>query len=126
MSLIHLKYFCYNKMDFADHRLFTFLVVLIKCSPNLEKIVLEICCGILEKYSDVRLEQMQELEIHYFSNLKHEMEFVKLIMASSPKLKKVIIHSLVEKDEESDLLKILLQAPRASPVEIVVRSMINW
>ncbi|KAJ0881155.1 putative F-box domain, FBD domain, F-box-like domain superfamily protein [Helianthus annuus] len=136
MSLIHLKYFCYNKMDFADHRLFTFLVVLIKCSPNLEKIVLEIddcigddeeiCCGILEKYSDVRLEHLQELEIHYFSNLKHEMEFVKLIMASSPKLKKVIIHSMVEKDKESDMLKILLQVPRASPVEIVLRSMINW
>ncbi|MFS7981128.1 putative F-box domain, leucine-rich repeat domain superfamily, F-box-like domain superfamily [Helianthus anomalus] len=107
ISLIHLKYFCYNKMDFADYRLFTSLLVLIKCSPNLEKIVLE------------------ELEIQYFSNLKHDMEFVKLIMASSPKLKKVIIHSLVEKDEESDMLKILLQAPRASPVEIVVRSMIN-
>ncbi|KAM0017569.1 putative F-box domain, FBD domain, leucine-rich repeat domain superfamily [Helianthus debilis subsp. tardiflorus] len=126
ISLIHLKYFCYNKMDFADHRLFTFLVVLIKCSPNLEKIVLVICCGILENYSDVRLEHLQELEIHYFSNLKHEMEFVKLIMASSPKLKKVIIHSLVEKDEESDMLEILLRAPRASPVEIVVRSIRNW
>ncbi|KAJ0698085.1 putative FBD domain, leucine-rich repeat domain superfamily, F-box-like domain superfamily [Helianthus annuus] len=81
--------------------------------------------GILEKYSDVRLEHLQELEIHRFRNLEHEMELVTVILARSPKLKKVIIHSLVEKDEESDMLKILLQASRASPVEIVVRSMID-
>ncbi|XP_021989864.1 F-box/FBD/LRR-repeat protein At1g13570 isoform X4 [Helianthus annuus] len=81
--------------------------------------------GILEKYSDVRLEHLQELEIHRFRNLEHEMELVTVILARSPKLKKVIIHSLVEKDEESDMLKIFLQASRASPVEIVVRSMID-
>ncbi|XP_021989898.1 uncharacterized protein LOC110886411 isoform X2 [Helianthus annuus] len=76
--------------------------------------------GILEENSDVRLEHLKELEIHRFSNLRREMELVTVILARSPKLKKVIIHSLVEKDEESDMLKILLQASRASPVEIVV------
>uniref|UniRef100_A0A251TPU3 Putative FBD domain-containing protein n=1 Tax=Helianthus annuus TaxID=4232 RepID=A0A251TPU3_HELAN len=131
-SLIHLKYFCFNELYFGDDHGLIFLLILIKCSPNLEKIELDIAegigddnetlFGILEKYSDVRLEHLKELEIHYFSNLKHEMELVTVILARSPKLKKVIIHSLVEKDEESDMLKILLQASRASPVEIVLGS----
>ncbi|KAJ0698086.1 putative FBD domain, leucine-rich repeat domain superfamily, F-box-like domain superfamily [Helianthus annuus] len=134
-SLIHLKYFCFNRLYFGDDHGLIFLLILIKCSPNLEKIELEIAkgigddnetwFGILEENSDVRLEHLKELEIHYFRNLNHEMELVTVILARSPKLKKVIIHSLVEKDEESDMLKILLQAPRASPVEIVVRSMID-
>ncbi|KAM0017574.1 putative F-box domain, FBD domain, leucine-rich repeat domain superfamily [Helianthus debilis subsp. tardiflorus] len=134
-SLIHLKYLCFNELYFGEDHGLIFLLILVKCSPNLEKIELDIAegigddngtwFGILEKYSDVRLEHLKELEIHYFSNLKHEMKLVTVILARSPKLKKVIIHSLVEKDEESDMLKILLQAPRASPVEIVVRSMID-
>ncbi|KAJ0523431.1 putative FBD domain, F-box-like domain superfamily protein [Helianthus annuus] len=134
-SLSHLKYFCFNELYFGDDHGLIFLLILIKCSPNLEKIELNIAegigddnetwFGILEKYSDVRLEHLQELEIHRFRNLEHEMELVTVILARSPKLKKVIIHSLVEKDEESDMLKILLQASRASPVEIVVRSMID-
>ncbi|KAM0017573.1 putative FBD domain-containing protein [Helianthus debilis subsp. tardiflorus] len=115
-----------------DHGL-TSLAVLIECSPILEKLELEIdiepnhcyenetCSGILEKCPDVWLVHMKELEIQSFINLKREMEFVKFIMARSPRLKKVIIHSLVGKDEESDMLKVLLQAPRASPVQIVVK-----
>ncbi|MFS7981135.1 putative F-box domain, FBD domain, leucine-rich repeat domain superfamily [Helianthus anomalus] len=168
-SLIHLKYFCFNELYFGDDHGLIFIHILIKCSPNLEKIELDYFCfhelyfgedhglifllilikcsqnlekieldiaegigddngtwfGILEKYSDVRLEHLQELEIHRFRNLEHEMELVTVILARSPKLKKVIIHSVVEKDEESDILKILLQAPRASPLEIVVRSYID-
>ncbi|KAF5787907.1 putative FBD domain-containing protein [Helianthus annuus] len=80
----------------------------------------EICCGILEEFSDVRLEHLKELEIMCFSYLKHEMEFVKFILARSPKLKKVILYSIIVKDE-SDISTILSQAPRASPEEIVVR-----
>ncbi|KAF5787909.1 putative FBD domain, leucine-rich repeat domain superfamily, F-box-like domain superfamily [Helianthus annuus] len=129
-SLIHLKYFCFNEPYFGEDHGLIFLLILIKCSPNLEKIELDIdegiaddnetWFGILEENSDVRLEHLKELEIHRFSNLRREMELVTVILARSPKLKKVIIHSLVEKDEESDMLKILLQASRASPVEIVV------
>ncbi|KAJ0885184.1 putative FBD domain, F-box-like domain superfamily protein [Helianthus annuus] len=133
-TLIHLKYFRFNEICFIDDHGLTFLAVLIKCSPNLEKIELEICivdyyeicCGILEEYSDVRLEHLKELEITCFRNLKHEMEFVKFILARSPKLKKVILYSFVEKDEESDILTILSQAPRAAPEEILVRCIPNW
>ncbi|KAF5768848.1 putative F-box domain-containing protein [Helianthus annuus] len=128
-TLIHLKCFRFNNICFVDDHGLTFLAVLIKCSPNLEKIELEICivdhneicCGILEEYSDVRLEHLKELEIMCFSNLKHAMEFVKFILARSPKLKRVILYSFVEKDEESDILTILSQAPHASQEEIVVR-----
>ncbi|KAJ0531244.1 putative leucine-rich repeat domain superfamily [Helianthus annuus] len=129
-SLIHLKYFCFEEMSLDDDHHLTFYAVLIKCSPNLEKIVLvaeleyydvnEIYSGILEKYSDVWLEHMKELVVDYFNNLKPSMEFVKFILARSPKLKKVLIGSVVEKDEEAEMLKVLLQAPRASTVEIVV------
>ncbi|KAI7734722.1 hypothetical protein M8C21_015429, partial [Ambrosia artemisiifolia] len=113
-------------MCFADDHGLTFLAVLIKCSPNLEKIELEIntghsccyeneiCCGKLEEYPDLWLESLKELEIRFFRNLKREMEFVKFILARSPKLMKVNIRSYVEKNEESDMLKDLLQAPRAS------------
>ncbi|KAJ0523435.1 putative leucine-rich repeat domain superfamily [Helianthus annuus] len=131
-SLIHLKYFCFKEMclDGDDH--LTFLAVLLKCSPNLEHIELEaklgykdeneIYSGILEKYSDVWMEHLKELVIYNFNNSKPSMEFVKFIIVRSPKLKKLLISSVVdEKDEELEMLKVLLQAPRASPVEIVVK-----
>ncbi|XP_035834293.1 uncharacterized protein LOC110886412 [Helianthus annuus] len=81
----------------------------------------EVYSGILEKYSDVWLEHIKELVVDYFNNSKPSMEFVKFILARSPKLKKVLIGSVVEKDEEAEMLKFLLQAPRASTVEIVVK-----
>ncbi|KAJ0744972.1 putative F-box domain, leucine-rich repeat domain superfamily, F-box-like domain superfamily [Helianthus annuus] len=132
-SLIHLKYFCFKEMSLDVDGLLTFLAVLLKCSPNLEHIVLEVAeleyndeneiySGILEKYSDVWMEHLKELVIYNFNNSKPSMEFVKFIIARSPKLKKVLISSVVdEKDEELEMLKVLLQAPRASPVEIVVK-----
>ncbi|XP_076883985.1 F-box/FBD/LRR-repeat protein At1g13570-like [Bidens hawaiensis] len=89
-SIAHLKCLCFKKMCFADGRqLSTLLAVLIKCSPNLEKLKLEIDAeggfghaneegsAILKKrYSDVRLEHLKEMEIKGFNNLKLEMEFV--------------------------------------------------
>ena len=66
-----------------------------------------------------------DLEIDNFGNLKVELEFVKLILAKSPVLKKVKIFLLdnITKDEEMTLLRILLRSPRASPlVEIIVES----
>ncbi|KAJ0523436.1 putative leucine-rich repeat domain superfamily [Helianthus annuus] len=133
-SLIHLKYFCFKKMSLDGNDHLTFLAVLLKCSPNLEHIELEaaelgykdenkIYSGILEKYSDVWMEHLKELVIYNFNNSKLSMEFVKFIISRSSKLKKVLLISSVvhEKDEELEMLKVLLQAPRASPVEIVVK-----
>ncbi|KAJ0531252.1 putative leucine-rich repeat domain superfamily, F-box-like domain superfamily [Helianthus annuus] len=129
-SLIHLKYFCFKEMSLDDDDHLTFLAVLLKCSPNLELIELEaelgyndeneIYYGILEKYSDVWMEHLKELVIYYFNNSKPSMEFVKFIISRSPKLKKVLL-IVDDKDEELEMLEVLLQAPRASPVEIVVK-----
>ncbi|XP_076927348.1 F-box/FBD/LRR-repeat protein At1g13570-like isoform X2 [Bidens hawaiensis] len=46
-SLIHLKSFCFEQMTFQDGYGLTFLAVLIKNSPNLEKIDLEVINSIL-------------------------------------------------------------------------------
>ncbi|KAI7750560.1 hypothetical protein M8C21_016412 [Ambrosia artemisiifolia] len=141
--LIHLKYFCFNQMSFYDVYGLTFLAVLIKNSPNLEKIELEIADGLnlclrdemendsdieeecnstvwLEHLSDVWLEHLIEMRFEGFRNLEPELEFVKFILARSPKLKKLRILSDVQKDQESRMLKTLLRAPRASGVEIDV------
>ncbi|KAK9078398.1 hypothetical protein SSX86_002455 [Deinandra increscens subsp. villosa] len=81
-----------------------------------------ICSDILEEYSDVWLEHLNELTIGCFSYAEPEMEFVKFILARSPVLKKVWILGVAETDQqELEALKILLRAPRISPVEIVIQ-----
>ncbi|KAI7724944.1 hypothetical protein M8C21_005497 [Ambrosia artemisiifolia] len=127
-SLIHLKSFCFEEICCVDGYGLAFLLVLIRCSPNLEKIKLENesdhykeCSIVWEEYSDVWLEHLNEVEIGCFSNTKREMEFVKFILARSPKLKKLSIYSIVRRNQESKMLKALLQAPRVSPVVITVR-----
>ncbi|KAF5806783.1 putative FBD domain-containing protein [Helianthus annuus] len=85
--------------------------------------MLEKCSVMFEEYSYVWLEHLNELEIEDFSNFEPELEFVKFILARSPNLKKVILLTRkVDKNEESEMLKILLRVPRASPVEIIVVS----
>ncbi|GJY23209.1 hypothetical protein Tco_0396867 [Tanacetum coccineum] len=57
-------------------------------------------------------------------NKKEELDFVKLILAKSPVLKKVklILREEIEKDEELQITRVLLPSPRASPlVKIVVK-----
>ncbi|KAK9054431.1 hypothetical protein SSX86_025509 [Deinandra increscens subsp. villosa] len=128
--LLHLKYFCFERMSFVDRYGLPFILLLIKCSPNLEKIKLEIDDSDedddsdgeysveWEEYSNVWLEHLVELDISCFFNLKPEMEFVKFILARSPKLKTVRIESVVDEDQESEMFRTLLRAPRASPVVI--------
>lgn len=56
--------------------------------------------------------------IEHFAYLKHEMEFVKFILAKSPMLLKVsiVLDGVVTKDEKLQMLGILLRSPHASPV----------
>ncbi|KAL8267460.1 hypothetical protein R6Q59_004804 [Mikania micrantha] len=136
-SLIHLKYCSIEQINFDDLYGLTFLAALIKCSPNLEAIKLEIgddyyndgpfefedFAAILEAHAHVWLERMNELKIECFNNSKQELEFVKFVMARSPNLKKVMLSTCISnKNEELELLRILLGAPRASPVQILVRN----
>ncbi|KAK1437806.1 hypothetical protein QVD17_03604 [Tagetes erecta] len=139
-SLIHLKYFCVEGLCVGDIYGLTFLGVLTKCSPNLEKIKLRTeisfdldadevkrCFVILEKYSDVWLEHLNELEILYFRYYELDMLFYDFILARSPNLKKVVLYrpSVHEGDEELEMLKALFSAPRppnASPVKIILKT----
>ncbi|KAF5754761.1 hypothetical protein HanXRQr2_Chr17g0794891 [Helianthus annuus] len=120
-------------MCFVDGYGLPFLTVLTKCCPNLEKIKLvidtdwnnekKIKSVVLEEYSDVWLEHMNELKIDFFRNFKPELEFVKFILAKSPNLKKVILLTwMVDKNTELEVLKVLLSAPCPSSAEIVVRN----
>ncbi|MFS8006052.1 putative FBD domain-containing protein [Helianthus anomalus] len=72
----------------------------------------------LEDYSDITLEHLNELEIIQFSDAENELDFVKLIMAKSPVLKKVWISPCYDfdKDKESEIIKILCCTPCAAPL----------
>nr|XP_043634797.1 F-box/FBD/LRR-repeat protein At1g13570-like [Erigeron canadensis]XP_043634798.1 F-box/FBD/LRR-repeat protein At1g13570-like [Erigeron canadensis] len=120
--LVHLKYVSLDMCFVSDHGL-SLLSVLIKSSPNLEKINLqsrryyrdELCIETnpvkLEDYSDIWLEHLNELKIEYFAMLKTELEFVMLILAKSPVLKKakIVLDTEVTKVEEMMLSRMLLK-----------------
>nr|GEU30624.1 hypothetical protein [Tanacetum cinerariifolium] len=69
----------------------------------------------LECYLDIRLALLSEFEIRNFGNSKHELEFVKLILARSPVLKKlmILLNNKVSNNEELKMCKILLRSTRA-------------
>lgn len=74
-------------------------------------------------YSDIWLERPNELEIENFWKMKKPaLNFVKLILAKSPRLKKVTIflHSNVSTDKELHMLKTFISSPRASPVVEII------
>ncbi|MFS7982139.1 putative F-box domain, FBD domain, F-box-like domain superfamily protein [Helianthus anomalus] len=132
--LLHLKYLCIRDTCMAyEYRILCY-ALLIRSSPNLEKLKLVIFCdlryGLFEKrenYSDMWLEHLNELEIELWTKRRYRLDFVKLILAKSPVLKKlkILLWSRVTKAEESkmksEISGIFLQSPRVSPmVEIVV------
>ncbi|KAK1429537.1 hypothetical protein QVD17_11748 [Tagetes erecta] len=90
--LFHLKYFFFEELWFPGGHGLAFLFALIKCSPNLEKLKIQVdrhpkrydekCPFVWQRYSNVRLEHLNELEVIGFGNLEHEMEFLKFILAS--------------------------------------------
>ncbi|KAK1437805.1 hypothetical protein QVD17_03603 [Tagetes erecta] len=138
-SLIHLKYFCIEDLCVDKYGL-TFLGVLTKCSPNLEKIKLRVDVSdeldsdqmkefsvILEKYSDVWLEHLNELEILFLVYEELEVMFFNFILARSPNLSKVVLYSprVDDRDEELEMLETLFSAPRppnAPPVKIILKT----
>ncbi|GJT34448.1 F-box/FBD/LRR-repeat protein [Tanacetum coccineum] len=128
MALVHLKYFCLNMMKLFDDDGLRFLGLVMRNSPNLEKIKLDIVddgfdeddikLDTLKHCGDIWFEHLKELEIVDFSNAEGEMEFVELILAKSPVLENVIIvaHKYdVTEDEKLEISKTLLQSKRASP-----------
>ncbi|XP_071703591.1 F-box/FBD/LRR-repeat protein At1g13570-like [Rutidosis leptorrhynchoides] len=119
-------------MRFRNDDWLRFLVLMIRSSPNMEKLKLvcfeehltdlddDLFYVTMQDCSDIWLEHLIELEISVFGNKKFDLEIVKLILAKSPNLKTVrlMVHN---KEDELKLLEALLPSPRASPmVEIIV------
>ncbi|XP_076912612.1 F-box/FBD/LRR-repeat protein At1g13570-like [Bidens hawaiensis] len=120
-SVIHLKYFHFEDMGFAKDRGLPFLCKLIKCSPNLEKIKLEIDTEGFYIEPD-KPEKVFVIFGKIFRYLP-ELEIVKFIVARSPNIKKATLQTRLEnKDEKLEMLKILLCAPRASLVKIIIEN----
>ncbi|GJS03902.1 ALP1-like protein isoform X1 [Tanacetum coccineum] len=103
---------------------------LIRSSPNLEKFDLtgydkSDTTQISKKFPDIQdysgfaLDHLEFFWVEYFTNEDRQVDFLKLIMAKSPMLKKAQIELFesVSLEEENELLKDLLQLPfpRASP-----------
>nr|GEY36293.1 hypothetical protein [Tanacetum cinerariifolium] len=124
--LVHLKYVCLVHWSFIDKFWLRLLALLMRSSPNLEKIEIltcEIDSIAQEDFSDIWLEHLHEFVIGYFGCMILDLELVKFILAKSPLLKKVRITltDQVSKDEKLKICKILLRSPRASPqVDIIV------
>ncbi|GJY47122.1 F-box/FBD/LRR-repeat protein-like protein [Tanacetum coccineum] len=115
----------------------------LRSSPNLEKITLTMYDGWhdpdksklesnMGDCSDIWLQNLKELNISCFdnsrfNNLEGESRFVKLILAKSPVLKKVILEVWFrDADRQLEILRPLLQSPRASPAaEIIVMDSIK-
>ncbi|KAJ0730239.1 putative FBD domain, leucine-rich repeat domain superfamily, F-box-like domain superfamily [Helianthus annuus] len=131
-TLVHLKYLYLEWVWFRHKYAVPFFVLLLRSAPNLEKLKLEISpedetlvesyvkihSFQHEAYSDFMLEHLNELEILHFSDALNELDFVKLILAKSPVLKKarILMWDEIDKDEKLRISNILLSSPCASPV----------
>lgn len=104
-------------------------LLLVASSPNIQKIVMKMYYNPkeavsqaamnlldLQDYSDVILDHLCELEITNISHMKPGLDFVKLILAKSPMLKKVgmVIDKQVDISSQVKMLRDLLQYQRAS------------
>ncbi|KAD5803355.1 hypothetical protein E3N88_14715 [Mikania micrantha] len=126
--LVRLKCLCIRDTSSVYKDRIPLLALLIRSSPNLEKLNLKIVYNLrlettLEDYSDMRLEHLNEIEIESWRQ-HNILEFVKLLMAKSPALKKVriLLRQKVSRNEELKISRIFLQYQCASPaVQIFVR-----
>ncbi|GJW27231.1 F-box/FBD/LRR-repeat protein-like protein [Tanacetum coccineum] len=108
---------------------FCFAVCLIKSSPELEKLALKMYDNDKlplpsmeldpQNYPGFNLDHLKEFEIISFGNLAYEMEFVKLVLAKSPMLKKarVELDANLSVNDELQMFRDLIKYPfrRASP-----------
>ncbi|GJY79237.1 hypothetical protein Tco_0485038 [Tanacetum coccineum] len=113
-ALVNLKCISLFGTVLFDNSHLPLLCHVLRSSPNLEKITLM---------------NLKELKISRFNNLVGESRFVKLILAKSPVLKKVILEVWFrDADRHLEILRPLLQSPRASPAAeiIVMHSIKPW
>ncbi|KAJ0634235.1 putative F-box domain, FBD domain, F-box-like domain superfamily protein [Helianthus annuus] len=112
------------------------ILLLVTSSPNIETIKLEMeddpteavsqtIMNLIDHqdYSYVTLDHLRVIEIFSFSNMKTGMDFVKLILAKSPMLKKAAIHlneQVVDIHGRVKILEEMIQYPRASAKAAIV------
>ncbi|KAL8245591.1 hypothetical protein R6Q59_011849 [Mikania micrantha] len=135
IALINLKYLCIKDICFIHNYGLSILLLLIKSSPNLQKLKLEILDDswveiserrdsfTLEDDSNIWLEHLNDFEIINMIYRNFELDFVKIILAKSPVLKKVRIFlcNEVARDEALHISEILRLSPHASlVVEVIV------
>lgn len=82
----------------------------------------ETCSFKLKDCSDIWLEHLNEFEIINLSTDRDQLDFVKLILAKSPVLKKVNIFTPKgdNKNQKWHIPRILLASPRASPTVSII------
>ncbi|GJR89138.1 hypothetical protein Tco_0213149 [Tanacetum coccineum] len=95
IPLLNLKHICLDMLALVVDYGLLLIGIVIRSSPNLETFTFSITC---------------------------EMEFVKLMLAKSPVLKKarIILSTEVTKDEGSHMCKMLLDSPRASQMADII------
>nr|XP_043625795.1 F-box/FBD/LRR-repeat protein At1g13570-like [Erigeron canadensis] len=136
ISLVHLK-ILFLGVFFLDPVEVSSTLWLIKSSPNLKELMLKlhpppipmdnIIVNIgLQDHTGFNLDNLEELGMYSFSNLPIEMEFMKLIMANSSALKKVLVEldENVSVDQEVEMYRDLIWKPfpRASPsAELIIQ-----
>ncbi|XP_071695958.1 F-box/FBD/LRR-repeat protein At1g13570-like isoform X2 [Rutidosis leptorrhynchoides] len=95
ISLYNLKYICLYDIHLGGdyHYGMPFLALLFRACPNLKKIKLSTYTdeewNVGEDYSDIQLNNLNELEIETLGDEKPELKFVKLMLLKSPNLEKI-------------------------------------
>ncbi|KAL2531542.1 F-box/fbd/LRR-repeat protein [Abeliophyllum distichum] len=135
VSLIHLKILKLFEICLDSPDDLSYVLCLIRSSPNLQKLNLEILdraiadsSPVLEflevqDYSDVFLNQLQKVKLEYISGTVPEMTLIKLLLEKSPKLHRMVIWPIVICDERLGILEELNKFGRASPnVKIIFKA----
>lgn len=131
-TLNHLKILELNDICFGEPNEVSIVLCLIRSSPNLAKIKIEACTRettaidpvlellVLIEMQDgwgVYLNQLREVEMRNLSGIRSELDLIKLLLAKSPMLEKMLIepNSEVVLDKGLRILKKLTRFQRLSP-----------
>ncbi|KAJ9563628.1 hypothetical protein OSB04_008788 [Centaurea solstitialis] len=139
--LNHLRVLNLAELCFALEVELRSILLLVTSSPNIQEIVMEMYHDPneavsqnamnlldLQDYSNVNLDHLRELEIRNMSNTKPGLDFVKLILAKAPMLKKVgiTVDKQVDMSDEVQMLRDLVQYRRASNKAEIERKEEKW
>ncbi|XP_052209023.1 F-box/FBD/LRR-repeat protein At1g13570-like [Diospyros lotus] len=128
-KLSHLKILKLYTMCMEDANVVSSILCLIRSSPNLEKIAIWACTDevevdepvlkLLEEQGwwDISLNRLREVELQPASSTGFELEFIKVLLATSPALEKMVIEPSSLMDlERYRFLKEVTQFRRLSPL----------